>query len=211
MAGAITSTIADRGPNKWMALWAMLPLELLLMGVILLPVAIGLLLARRAGLLAGLIVAAAEFVLVEEILDPGYALGMWTSDSTIVTLVSVIPAVFFLVVSPIWVLRSRSTRGRVAGLLVPVFVALLSVEVISGSVRPYALDDWYWLIRAIACIQLLVALALAAVMYHWIGSQGRLTSIRHQRGAVTDEALMVTASDVLSTGQGTERPGRQRI
>ncbi len=200
VAGVITSTIADRSPNKWMALSVMLPSTLLLMGVILLPVAIGLLLAPRHGLLAGLIVVAAEFVLVDEIFDPAYALGIWTSSSTIVTLVSVIPAVFFLVVSPMWLLLSRSTRERAWALLLPVFVALVSGEIIGGSVRPYHVDDWYWLTRAIGSIQFVMALALAVVMYHWLGRQGRLTNIRHERGAVTDEAAKVTGGNVPSTG-----------
>ena len=199
VAGVTTSTIADRSPNKWTALLATLPPTFWGMGLILLPVAIALLLARRDGLLAGLIVVAAEFVLVDEIFDPAYALGLWTSNPTIVTLVSVVPAIFFLVVSPIWVLLSRSTRGRVCGLLVPVFIALASGEIISGTVRPYYLDNWHWLMRAIGSIQFLMAVALAAVMYHWIGRQGRLTNIRHGRGALTDDAAMVTGDNLLST------------
>lgn len=200
MSGGITWAIADRSPNKWIALLVMLPSALLQMGVILLPVAIGLPLARRHGLLAGLIVVAAEFVLVDEIFDPAYALSIWTSSSTIVTLVSVIPAVFFLVVSPIWVLRSRSTGGRVAGLLLPPFVALVSGEIIGGSVRPYFWDTGYWLVRGMGAAQFLMAVALAAVMYEWIGRQGRLGRIRHQRDALTGDAGAATAGRGLSAG-----------
>ena len=186
IAGVITSTIADRNPNKWTALLAMLPSTLWWMGMILLPVAIGLPLARRNGLSAALVVVGAEFVLVDGIFDPGYALGLWTSNQAIVTLVSVIPAVFFLVVSPIWVLLSRSTRGRVCGLLLPMFVGLVSAEIISGSVRPYYSDTWTWLMRAIGSAQFLIALALAAVMYHWIGRQGAAANTRKDRGALGD-------------------------
>lgn len=195
-----TLCVRDRSPDKWEAVSVALPYIVLKMGMILSPVAIGLLLARRAGLPAGLIVVAAEFGLVDVILDPGYALGLWASNQTIVTLVSVIPAMFFLVVSPIWVLRSRSTRGRVAGLLLPAFVAVVSVEMISGSVRPYYSENWYWLMRALGSGQLWVAVALAAVMYEWIGRQGRLGSMRHQRDTLTGEAGTATAGEVLSTG-----------
>jgi hypothetical protein len=197
MAGVVTSTIADRSLNRWMALLATLPPVLLWMGMVLSPIAISLPLARRDGSLAALIVVAAEFGLVDMILDPGYALGLWASNQTIVTLVAVIPAMFFLVVSPIWVLRSRSTRGQVAGLLLPAFVALVGGEIISGSVRPY---DLHWLMRAIGSAQLWMTVVLAAVMYQWIGRQGRLTNIRHARGAVTDEAPRVTGGNVLSRG-----------
>ncbi len=200
VAEVFTLSVGDRSPDKWKVVWAVLPSIVLTMGMILSPVAIGLLLARRAGLLAGLIVVAAEFGLVDMILDPGYALGLRASNQTIVTLVSVIPAMFFLVVSPIWVLRSRSTRGRVAGLLLPAFVAVVSVEMISGSVRPYYLENWYWLVRALGSAQLWAAVALAAVMYQWIGRQRRVGGIRHQRGTVSDEAARVTGGKVLSTG-----------
>jgi hypothetical protein len=47
------------------------------MGLILLPVAIGLPLARRDGILVGLIVVVFEFVLVDEIFDPTYSVGFW--------------------------------------------------------------------------------------------------------------------------------------
>jgi len=197
--GVITSTVADRNPNKWTALLATLPSTLWWMGMMLLPVAIGLPLARRDGLLAGLIVVAAEFVLVDGIFDPAYALGVWTSDSTIVTLVSVVPATFFLVVSPIWVLLARSTRGRVWGLLLPVVIALVSAEIISGSVRPYYLDTWTWLVRAMGVAAFSMALGLAAVMCHRVGRQGRLTNIGRGRIASIDDAAMLAGDNLSST------------
>ncbi len=200
VAEVITLSVGDRSPDKWKAVSAVLPSTVLTMGMILSPVAIGLLLARRAGLVAALIVVAAEFGLVDMILDPSYALSVRASNQTIVTLVSVIPAMLFLVVSPVWVLCSPSRRGRVVGLLLPAFVALVSVEVISGSVRPYYLENWYWLTRALESAQLWVAVALAVVMYHWIGREGRLANIRHARGAVTDEAGTATAGKALSAG-----------
>lgn len=205
IAGVITSTIADRNPNKAAALLAVLPSTMLWMGVILLPVAIGLPLARRNGLLAALVVVGAEFVLVDGFFDPGYALGVWTSNQAIVTLVSVIPAILFLVVSPIWVLLSRSTRGRVWGLLVPIFVGLVSVEIISGTVRPYYSDTWTWLMRAIGSAQFLVALALAAVMYHWTGRQGAAARTREDRGVLGDRP---TAHDTAYEGSAL-RPSAQ--
>ncbi|NIN68256.1 MAG: hypothetical protein GTO63_26830, partial [Anaerolineae bacterium] len=123
-------------------------------------------------------VVAAEFVLVDGFFDPSYALGIWTSDPTIVALVSVMPAIFFLVVAPLLVFPSRSTRGRIGGLLLPLFIALVGGEIISGAVRPYYLESWTWLMRAIGSVQFLMVVALAAVMCHRIGRRGRLTNIR---------------------------------
>jgi len=193
LADVAASTIADRSPEKWRAVLVVLPSIVLKMGMILSPVAIGLLLARRNGLLAGLIVVAAQFVLVDWILDPGYALGVWTSNQTIVMMVYVIPVIFFLVVSPIWVLRSRFTRGRAWALILPVFVALVSVEIISGSVRPYYSD--IWLTGAIGVAQFLMALALAAVMYHWIGGQGAAANTQEDAEALTEGPTTATGDN----------------
>jgi len=193
VAGGILSTIANRGPDKWIGFPISLAASLALGCLVLLPVAIGLPLARRSGLFAGLAVATAEFVLVDGILDPDYALGLWTSNQTIVKMVSVIPAVFFLVVSVIWVLRSRSTRGQVLGLLLPAFIALVSAEVIGGTVRPYYSIDM-WLTRGIGAAQFLIAIALAAVIYHWIERQGQAAAnTQEDRGTLTDRPTTATA------------------
>ncbi len=191
----VVSTIADRAPDKWIGFWTFLAFCLVWGCVVLLPIAIGLPLARRSGLLAGVAVVAAEFVLVDGIFDPAYALGLWTSNQTIVKVVSVIPAVFFLVVSVIWVLRSRSTRGQVCGLLLPAFIALVSAEVIGGTVRPYYSIDT-WLTRGIGAAQFLIAIALAAVIYHWIERQGQAAAnAQKDRGALADRPTTATAQN----------------
>ena len=177
MAGAIVGAITDRSPDKWMALAANLPLQLWWMGSILLPVAIGLPLARRDGLLAGLVLVAFQSVLVDEIFDPTYSVGFWAywEPSAILDqakiVLSYLPALLFLVVTPIWMLRSRSTRGRVLGLLLPPFIALVSTDVIEsvalrGTLGGYSIGSW--LTRGVSTAQLSLLLALAAVMYHWI-------------------------------------------
>jgi hypothetical protein len=195
LADVANSTIADRSPDKWRAVLAVLP-PIALKGVLILsPVAIGLPLARRNGLLAGLFVVAAEFVLLDAFFDPGYALGVWTSNQTIVKAVSVVPAIFFLVVSPIWLLCARSTRGRIWGLLLPVFIGLVSAEIISGSVHPYYSD--IWLTRAIGAAEFLIALALAAVTYHWLGGQDPAAHSQDEKRALTERPTMVKGDKAL--------------
>jgi hypothetical protein len=200
VADVITSTMVDRSPDKWRAVLAVLPPMVLKAGMMLSPVAIGLLLARRDGLLAGLIVVAAQFVVVDGFFDPGYALGVWTSNQTIVKVVSILPVIFFLVVSPIWVLRSRSRRDRAWALLLPVFVGLVSTEIISGSVRPYYSD--IWLTRAIGGAEFLIALALAAVMYDWIGGQGAAPNSQEDKGASSNRPMTATAHNSCDGGEG---------
>jgi len=181
VAFVIVGAITDRNPNKWTSLLAHLPLVLWWMGFILLPAAIGLPLARRDGILAGLILVAFEFVLVDEILDPTYHIRFWAYCTPNAKLeqakivLSYLPTIFFLIVTPIWVLRSPSTRGRGLGLILPPFIALVSTDVISsialrGTSAEYSIDTW--LIHGVSTAQLLIPLALAAVMYHWLERQG---------------------------------------
>ncbi|MDY7080263.1 MAG: hypothetical protein SXV54_25555 [Chloroflexota bacterium] len=181
LAGAIIGATSDRNPNKWMAFVAHLPLQLWLTSLLLLPIAIGLPLARHDGLLAGLLLVAFQFVLVAEIFDPTYSVGFWAywEPSAILDqakiVLSYLPALLFLVVTPVWVLCSRSTRGRVLGLLLPPFVALVGTDVIEsialrGTLSEYSINSW--LTHSVSTAQFLISLALAAVIYYWVECQG---------------------------------------
>ncbi len=192
VGGAIVGAATDRSPDKWMAFVAHLPLELWWTGLLLVPIVIGLPLARRDGILAGLIVAAFEFVLVDEILDPTYSVGFWAywtpsrelEQAKVV--LSYLPALLFLVVTPVWVLRSRSTHGRVLGLILPPFIGLICTDVIEsialrGTQAEYSVN--LWLTHGVSTAQLLTPLALAAVMYHWIERQGPAADTQEGREA----------------------------
>lgn len=100
-------------------------------GAMLFVVATGLLLARHRGLPAGLFVATTGFILWEEIFDLTY--GLWKTPWGIVMVA--ILALCTLVASPIWVLRARSARGQIWGLLFPAAIALTGVAVINAVVR----------------------------------------------------------------------------
>ena len=166
-------------------------------GAVLLPVAVGLLLARRSGVLAGLFVLATGFGLVDGAIDPFHCLGK--SPWGIIT--NVILTGSLLVVSPLWVLRSRSKRGRVWGLLLPAFIALTSVVAIYVIVRTdpsilerivnfrivfpgdsfvYGIcggtsgkDNLVYLLISygLTAAQLFMGMALAVALYHWAESQ----------------------------------------
>lgn len=187
-------------------------------GAMLLLVAVGLLLAKRSGLLAGLFVVAAGFILWEEVLDLTY--GLWKTPWGIVMVA--ILALLLLVVSPIWVLRSRSTPGQAWGLLLPAFIALASVVIINAMVRtdPTILDGivnvssmvpatpkpWIGvgvrgkenlvplLIRGgMIAAQLFLGMMLAVVLYHWIEHQGQVATTQEDMGALTDTPTTATA------------------
>lgn len=204
MGGAIVGAITVLNPDRLRSFMAHLPLELWWTGLLLLPVAIGLPLARRDGLLAGLVLVAFQFVLVDEIFDPTYSVDFWAywEPSAILDQARIVlfylPALFFLVIAPIWVLRSRSTRGRVLGLLLPPFVALVSTDVIEsvalrGTPAEYSIN--LWLTHSVSTAQFLIPLALAAVMYHWIERQSPAADTQQSREALKTEATTATASN----------------
>lgn len=161
-------------PRIWDALWGL--------GVILSPVAIGLPLAWRDGMLAGLMVVAFQYIMVDDLVDcimvgghPAYGICLCTSRQATVIVLSCLPALLFLVVSPMWVLRSRSARGRAWGLILPLFIAVVSGEVIRAILclatpSEYWID--WWFTHILSSGQYLIAVALAAVIYHWIERQG---------------------------------------
>lgn len=181
MVGTVTGAITDRNPVKWASFLAMLPVELWSTALLLLPAVVGLPLARRSGLLAGVILVAFEFILVDEILDPTYRVNIWAywEPSAILdranVVLSYLPALFFLVVTPIWVFRSRSTRGQIVGLLLPPLIALVGTDVIEtialrGTSAEYPIR--VWLTRSVLTARFLIVLVLAAVMYDWLARQG---------------------------------------
>ncbi len=91
-------------------------------------------------------------------------------------------ALFFLIVPPVWVLRSRSTRGRHWGLLLPPSLALIGSEVIrspifGGTLAPYS--PQMWLIRGLGVVQFLLLLSLAALIYQAVE--------RHSDSSLADE------------------------
>ncbi len=188
-------------------------------GAMLLVVAVGLPLAKRRGLLAGLLVLGAGFYLWEGILDLTY--GLWNTPWG--TVMVVILALSLLVISPIWVLRSRSTRGQVWGLLLPAFIALVSVVIINAVVRtdPAILDGivnvnsivpatpkpWIGVgVRGrenlvplsigggMTAAQLFMGLVLAVVLYDWVQRRDpAAANTQEDRGALTHRPTTATA------------------
>lgn len=167
-------------------------------GFTLILIAPGLLFAKHHGVLAGLLVVALGFPLWEGMLDLTYCL--WKTPWGIVMVVTL--AFLLLVVSPVWVLRSRSRRGQIWGLLLPAFIALASVTAINATVRTdpailerivdfralYPGDPFVYgcigrnqnrgalvplLVRdGLTSAQLFAGPVLAVVLYDWIERQG---------------------------------------
>jgi hypothetical protein len=140
------------------------PFVFLLSGtMLLLCIIIGLLLARQNGLLAGLVVVAGEFWIVDGIFDPGYGMLIWSYNYPAELIVSTLPALFFLIIPVLWVLRARSTWERMGALLLPPLVGLVVGEtlhsvVVHGTAGAYSPGTWW--VRGTGIFQYVMALAI---------------------------------------------------
>ncbi len=164
--------VADRNADWGSVVLTMLPLSLWWMGLLLLPVVIGMPLARRSGVGAGLMVVAALYVLVEEIFDPARGILIFTSEHAAARMLSSLPALAFLILPPVWVLLSRRTKVRFWGLVLPPVFGLLGVSairagVLQGTAIEYAAGRW--LTDFLAGVQLVVLFALTGLIYHRLG------------------------------------------
>jgi len=154
------------------AFLAMLPLSMWWMGLLLVPVVIGLPFALRSGLAAGLMVVAAQYVLVEEIFDPARGVLIFTSDHAAARLLSSLPALAFLIVPPVWILLSRRTKVRFWGLVLPPLLGLLSISLIRAGVLQGTAIEYgagSWLTQCLYGAQLVVLFALTGLIYHRLG------------------------------------------
>jgi hypothetical protein len=186
MAFPAGPVVVSRNADWGSAVLTMLPLSLWWMGLLLLPVVIGMPLALRSGVVAGLMVVAAEYVLVEEIFDPASGILIFTSDHAAARVLSSLPALAFLIVPPAWVLLSRCTKVRFWGLVLPPMLGLLSVSVIRAGVLQGTAVEYgagRWLTDLLAGAQLVVLFALTGLIYHRIAPPESIRAESMQSGA----------------------------
>ena len=94
-------------------------------------IALGVPLARRYGLAAGLALAGAGYALWARTFHLTYGLAHTFWGEAMLAVLGL----WLLVVAPVWVLRARSARGQAWGLLVPAGVALAGVVAMNTLVR----------------------------------------------------------------------------
>ncbi len=76
---------------------------------------------------------------------------------------SILPALCFLIIAPIWVLRAHSTWGRMQGLLLPPLIGLISGEITHSLVvrgTPGTYSPGMWFVRGTGIIQYVMALVV---------------------------------------------------
>jgi hypothetical protein len=191
VAQVITTTVAAPGPYDWIAVLARLRHELWRMGVVLSAVAIGLPLAWRSGALAGLMVGAFQYMMVDGLVAcmvaqglPVYGICRCTAHQAPVIVLASVTVLLFLIVPPVWVLRSRSARQRVWGLILPPIIAVVvgaAIGLLACRGTPSRHWIGWWLPHLLAGAQYTIAVALATVIYHWIEPQGPAAGTQEHR------------------------------
>jgi hypothetical protein len=135
---ALAGTPAPESPTPYQEIVYFLTLPVFTLSILsILPGIVGLFLARRTGVLAALVFVGSAFVIWEAIGDPEYALLLWTDNAAIEMLVALHPSLFFLILTPIASLLTRSTKAHFASFLLPIAVGLVSAAAIADAVRPY--------------------------------------------------------------------------
>lgn len=193
VAEVIITTLAAPGVYERVTLLARLWNALWVVGVVLSPVAIGLPLAWRSGIMAGLMVVAFQYVMVDMrvvgagvVVDgrPTCGICACTANQLPAVVLASLPVLLFLFVSPIWVLRTRSAQWRAWGLVVPLLVALVAGAAIGLMVCPGTPGEYWfgwWLRQVLTGAQYTIAMALAVVVYRWIERQGAAAGTQEGR------------------------------
>jgi hypothetical protein len=120
----------------------------------------GLLLARHSGLSAGLFVLSGAALFMNWHIEAMMYLRDAPSWGTLVKLAE--PALFF-VVGPVWVLRSRSVHGQVAGLLLPTAAYFVILVAALAAARGFSLSQSASI--ASPALVTLATVAVASVLY----------------------------------------------
>lgn len=97
--------------------------------LVIVPAALGLLAASRDRLYAAQFVLGIAWWFADGILDPSYAILIWTDVHTITRLIELLPTLFILILPAIWVLRARTTHQQLVGMTVFPFIGMALAEI----------------------------------------------------------------------------------
>jgi len=160
-------------------------------GLLFLPAALALYIARQHGGRAALLMVPALYWLADGLFDPAYGIRIWQGSAPMALLLSLLPAVLFLLLVPAGLFLAASRRQQLLA-IIPVPLLLLAAELwrsifFAGTARG-SYDLSMWLVRGGSIVQYTLFLV-------WI-----LLACRHIRGGKT---LRPSATSASATPQST--------
>jgi hypothetical protein len=97
--------------------------------LVILPATLGLLAASRDRLYAAQFVLGIAWWFADGIIDPSYAILIWTDAYAMTRLLETLPTIFILILPVIWVLRARTTHQQLVGMTVFPFIGMTLAEI----------------------------------------------------------------------------------
>jgi len=150
------------------------PWTLYLSAMLLAPVAVGLLGARGDGVAAVLIPMACHYSLFVGIADPTYHLTFydyWQPSRALhiaEALVTYLPALTTFLITPLWMLRARSTKHKTAAVLVPTLFVLVGSQILSAIGLRHTGEAYTaatWVSSGLEVLEFFLPVALAVILY----------------------------------------------
>lgn len=166
----ITHIYLDILPNPWLSFGLVLGISLLFLSVI-----IGFPLAKREGVAAGLFVVTCGVTSFDMMfLNFLHIIRVYAHESPnlqlelLLFILSYLPPIGFLIITPIGVLRSRTEQGQKWWLLLPSFLTLVVINVLRGLALQDTPSEYtvsVWLQYGRYALQLWLPLLLATALY----------------------------------------------
>jgi hypothetical protein len=138
--------------------------------MLLLPVALGLLVAERQSVEA-LLFAISGMTLFHEGLDVDYHFSFYSGNTPVVMFYNILWRFFVFVVAPMWMVRVRSDRGRLMGIALPILIASIFEVLVNNIGYPLATPAALSWSITVMLLQPMLAIGVAYMFYRHGGKE----------------------------------------
>lgn len=169
-------------------------------GLLFLPAALALYMARQHGGRAALLMVPALYWLADGLFDPAYGIRIWQGSAPMALLLSLLPTVLFLLLVPASLFLVTSHRQQLFA-IIPVPLLLLAAElwrsIFFASTARGGYDLSMWLVRGGSILQF--TLFLLWILLACRHTRGNSAAPRHSTTAVTPQSTGPTAGSIAQS------------
>ncbi|MBN1430886.1 MAG: hypothetical protein JXB07_21125 [Anaerolineae bacterium] len=167
---AAISTIRSNQANMSISFLFVASSSFLFLFELLLPVAIGLLLARRQGLDA-LLFAISGMTFFQVSFDVDYHFAFISGNIPAVTVYNIVWRLLVFVVAPMWMVRARTDRSRLLGIAGPLMAALVIETAVNTLIDPWIFQVHFLHYFMVTVVQPPLAIMVAFMFYRQGGEK----------------------------------------